>query len=103
MSDNKFVIERLLTPYKDINGNDIYVGDIIRFYACVEYGYSKTRANSKYTEMIDLVEVDEDEFYATNISIGAGSYLWRCAEYCEVIGNEKDNPEIIEREKKLYE
>jgi len=104
---------KLITPYKDIKGKDIYVGDIIRFYASADYGYSEKqkmmkvswddKKHKKYTEMIDLVIVDKDEFYVYNLSIGGFSYLNRCAYVCEVIGNAKDNPEIIEKEKKWLE
>jgi hypothetical protein len=49
------------TGYKDRDGNELFVGDIVRFYFDENYGYGTK--DSGYTEMIDVIMKIKNEFY----------------------------------------
>ena len=81
--------------WDDKNGIPINHGDIVRFYFDANNGYSDSESEG-YSEMIDLCAYDEEDgaFYL-NCDLGMGSFVWRCNQYCEVIGNVYENIGIL--------
>lgn len=97
MELNNKVNYRLSSRLKTKEGVEIYEGDIIVFYFHEFGGYSVAPLNNEYTKMIDICYFDKGVFYAIN-SIGQGCFLSKVNMHCKVIGNVKDNEDLLENE-----
>lgn len=78
-------VERKSTGLFDMDGREIFTGDIVEFYFSADRGHSKV-PNSHYTRMRDLVVEENGEFCFV---CGWGrSFAWRHSDYCRVIGTD---------------
>ena len=72
------------TGMTDMNGNEIFEGDIVK----ISHGGSTYYAK---------IEWDDGSFWVTNHDIQMPSYISEVSKtYLEVIGNIHDNPELLE-------
>ena len=75
--------DREPTGILDMDGNEIYTGDIVEFYFCADKGHSKV-PDRAYTKMRDLVIKDNGICYF--VCAFGKSYASRHSDYCRVIG-----------------
>ena len=88
---------RKQSNYKDRDGKILAHGDIVRFYYSATYGYWLDEASGDkkdFTEMIDIVHFD-GESWRLYSDIGRASYIGRHNDFCKLIGNVWDNPELV--------
>ncbi|WP_076655204.1 YopX family protein [Lactiplantibacillus plantarum] len=86
----KYIPEQF-TGLKDVNGKDIYVGDIV-------HGYDQKPDSDGYigSSVVDVVNFKYDAFW-----IGDSWYkiMVMTPPIVEIIGNVHDNPELLEADK----
>lgn len=87
--DNGVILQ--YTGLHDKNGKEIYEGDIIKLHY-IKNGLAEQIAKVTYSE-------DYAQYVITETKCAADEYEPLCDyEDIEVIGNEYDNPELLERE-----
>ncbi|MES2625917.1 MAG: YopX family protein [Pseudomonadota bacterium] len=84
------------TGLLDKAGVEIYEGDIVKFV--VDYSFDEPPEPAYDTEYgttcIDVVRLHEGAFYFFSPD-GSGSLAFRHSAHCEVIGNIRQNPELL--------
>lgn len=90
MSELQSVEERKPVGLHDIDGKEIFTGDVVEFYFCTDKGHSK-EPSEDYTRMRDLVIEDDGEFYFVCGFGGSPARLH--SDYCRVIGTD---PSLID-------
>ena len=85
------------TPYKDRNGKQIHVGDLVEFYFAPDpssddpaHGSYVYEACEGYTKMEDVVIYIDGEHYFTCRQYGFGGFAHLYAEHCVVVGSLAD-------------
>jgi hypothetical protein len=78
------------TGLRDMDGREIFTGDVVEFYFCADKGYSR-EPSANYTRMRDLVVKQDGDFYF--VCEFGGSYAWRHNDFCRVIG---DGPTLVD-------
>lgn len=81
----------LETGLKDIDGKEIFTGDIVEFYFCMHEGFS-SKPEGDNTRMVDIVSIEDDGETYFRCSFGR-CLASRAVEYCRVIGTD---PSLIE-------
>jgi len=78
------------TGLKDIDGKDIYEGDII---------VRRKDVDPKYHWVIEF-HTDPDNSFAGFRGVGPLEFIWKTSA-CEIIGNIYENPELLNHQKSL--
>ena len=84
------IIIQQYTGIKDINGKEIYEGDIINGYLCVDKIGSGGYTNSDEWEFIDVVEFAGCGFYCPKADFPIDQY-----KILEIIGNIFENRNLL--------
>lgn len=82
------------TGLKDVKGNEIYEGDIVKWGDMVGFSHEKP-------VRIATVKFNPDICFDSNVGIFSyGNFAYKATDkYLTVIGNIHDNPELLEEEK----
>lgn len=75
------------TGMHDVNGRELFTGDLIEFWFSPEAGFS-TREVAGAIRMVDVVEqCDNGSFAAMNFDTLGGAHLWKFDGCCLSVGN----------------
>jgi hypothetical protein len=85
MMDILHVEKREATGLEDIEGTEIFTGDIVEFYFNESRGYS-SQPKMGFVRMHDIVNKINGKIYFC-CAFG-GCYAYRAVDYCKVIGND---------------